>query len=170
MSAINLKKVQEKAAELGTLEAANKALKNVASKKCRLLKQKSKDGYQQELTKILQEEQLLKEAKKLIVPKKLTVTTMTEADIEKLSYDDTIKAIKSIQSKKCNEQYNDDKSEFNKAVAIEEMLLAHKANVKPTEPNVVKKSEINDLIHHLETQQQDLDMSYILEQLKNVIK
>ena len=34
-------------------------------------------------------------------PKKLTVTTMIQSDIDQLDYDETMKAIKSIQSKKC---------------------------------------------------------------------
>jgi len=170
-----LTKVQEKSAELShDLDKVTLEIKRVQSLKCRLAKQKFKKSYDAEMREVLAEEQLLKEVRMLILPKKAKVTTISEEEISVLNHDETIKAIKSIQSKKCNTQFlTEDKAtnvEYQDACRIEKLLLAHKATVKPITDTVVKKSSINDLINLLETSQTDLDKEYILEQLKNMTK
>jgi hypothetical protein len=175
----NLKQIQEKAADLIKLAAAEKIstldkitleIKRVQSLKCRLAKQKFKVTYDAEMREVLAQEQLLKEVRVHILPKKATVTTISQAEIDVLNHDQTIKAIKSIQSKKCNTQFlTPDKAtnvEYQDACRIEQMLLAHKATVKPIAETVVTKSSINDLIALLESSQDDLDKAYIIEQLK----
>lgn len=170
----NLTKIAEKAAELDfDLEKVKLGLKRVQSAKCRLKKMKEKPSYETEMREVLAEEQLLKEVRDYIEPKKVTVTTMTLEQIQALTYDETVKAIKSIQSKKCLSQFAtkniEDNVEYQEACRIEEMLKEHRKTVKPIEDNVVKKSNINDLIEQLSNQESTIDKEYILEQLKNLM-
>lgn len=167
---INLKDIEFEAKKYKNVEEVKKALKSIQSQKCRLQKQKTKENYEQDFAKIVLKEQLLKEVRSYLEPKKITVTTMTKEDIKLLNYDETIKAIKSIQSKKCNEQYNDDQTEFLKAVEIEKMLLEHKATIKPVDEYSIKKSEINDLISNLQNLDSKVSKEYILEQLSKLTK
>lgn len=169
-----LKNVQEKAQELGfDIEKVKSEIRRVQSVKCRLLKQKAKPTYETEMTQIIKEEQLLKEVRSHIEPRKITATTMTSEDIALLNFDETIKAIKSIQSKKCNTQYLtenvDENIEYQDAIRIEKLLLEHKKTVKPIEDTVVKKSDINELIQHLENQQENVSKEYIIEKLKELL-
>jgi hypothetical protein len=153
------------------VELLKKEMKKVQSQKCRLLKQKSKKTYESELTEILKLEQLIKETRSYLVPKLLTVTTMNQEQINELNYDETIKAIKSIQSKKCNSQYETDDKETNtnyqEALRIEKMLLEHKKNVKPIDETVIKKSSIDNLIEQM-SNLETIDKDYLLEQLNNL--
>lgn len=168
---IKLNQVKELAEKLGTVEEILREQKKVASQKCRHKKMKGLENYEQKMTEILTYEQLLKEAKDYLSPKKVTVTTMSWEQIQELTYDETVKAIKSIQSKKCNTQYltTDVKEnvEYQEAVRIEEMLKKHRENIKPLE-NAVSKNNVNDLIEHvsnLETVDKDYVLK-LLEQLK----
>lgn len=164
-----LKEIEQKAKELENLENCIKELRNVQTKKCRLQNQKSRKDYESQMTKLLKEEQLLKEVRNYFEPKRTFVTKMTRSDIEQLNFDETIKAIKSIQSKKCNSQWMEDKTELENALEIEEMLLEHKKNVKPIEENVVKKSTIQDLIRHFESQETKVSKEYVIQQLQKLI-
>lgn len=173
MSKINLTAVAEKAAEFNhDINDLNKELKRVASVKCRLKKMKNRPGYEAEMTEVVKEEQLLKEAKDYITPRKVTTTTMTSADIALLNHDETIKAIKSIQSKKCNEQYLTadpmENPEYVKALEIEKLLLEHKKLVKPIEDTVVKKSTVNDLLNEVENLE-NVSKEWLAEQLKKLL-
>lgn len=165
-----LKEIEKLAKEFNNdLEEVKKELKKVQSQKCRLLKQKSKSTYEAEMSKILKREQALKEVRSYIEPKKVTVTTMTESDIKLLNFDETIKAIKSIQSKKCLSQYEETMDEYNRACEIEQMLLKHKENIRPVPENCVEKSSVNYLIQHLQTLDEKVDTAYVIEQLTKLI-
>lgn len=163
--------IQELATKLGTVENVNKKLKSLQSSKSRLKKQKSRENYEELMTNLLQEEQALKEARAYLEPKKVTVTTMSQEDIDVLTYDETVRAIKSIQSKKCLVQFDPDATdEYEQALKIEEMLKAHREVVKEHSENLVKKSKINDLIHHLSEQDQQLDKDYVVGLLQKLIE
>lgn len=166
---IELKEIEKEAAKYSTLEDVKKQLKSIQSIKCRLIKQKDRVDYEQEFAKITLKEQIIKEVRAYMEPKKVTVTTMSKEQISVLTFDATVKAIKSIQSKKCNEQYNSDKTEYNKAIEIEQILLDHKATVKPVEDTLVQKSKINDLIDEVENLDTKIDKDWILEQLRNLL-
>lgn len=170
MSNLKVNQIQELSEKFNNVEEVKKELKKVQSQKCRLLKQKAKETYQTEFDQITSYEQMLKEVRQLFEPKKVTVTTMSWEQIQDLNYDETIKAIKSIQSKKCNSQYMTadpaENVEYQEALRIEEMLKKHKENIKPVEETVVKKSDLNDLIAHLEQQQDNLSPEYMIELLK----
>jgi len=167
-----LKEIKKLAEELGTVEACRAELKRIQSIKCRLKKQKVRADYEVEMAKVVAQEQALKEAREYLEPKKTTFTTMSAEDIALLTYDETIRAIKSVQSKKCNSQYLteniEDNAEYQDAIRLEKMLLEHKKLVKPIEDTVVKKSQVNDLIHQLENVD-EMSKDEIVERLKELL-
>lgn len=170
MTNIDMTLVKKTAEEFqGSVELVNKKIKSIQSMKSRLKKQKSKPTYNDEMATILKEEQLLKEVRNYLEPKEITVTTMSKDDIKLLNYEETVRALKSIQSKKSLTRYNEDQTEFNMACQIETWLKEHRELVKDVHDTVVRKSDINDIIEHLENQEQQLDKDYVIEMLKNLI-
>ena len=155
--------------EFVNVEEAKKELRNVQSKKCRFAKKKDREDYDQVMTELLKREQALKELVKFYEPKKTFVTQYTKEDVEKLDYEETLKAIKSIQSRKCNTNYPELEDEYQKACKIEAMLLEHKMAVKPADQTTVKKSQVQNLINHLQTQKRvsKAEMIGYLERLIN---
>ena len=172
MEKLDLVKVQECVAEFdGSVDKINAKLKSLQSQKSRLKKQKAREDYNEKMSALLGEEQLLKEARQYLEPKAIAVTEMTESDIEKLTYDETVRAIKSIQSKKCLIQFDPDATtEYERTLQIEEMLKAHREVTKEHSDNLIKKSKVNDLINHIEQQEQEIDKDYILKLLQDLIK
>ena len=170
---INVKEVEVKSAELNhDLEKVNKELKRVASVKCRLIKQKGRADYEQTLEKVLKEEQLLKEVKTFITGSKKTVMTLSQEDIDNLTYDETIKAIKCVQSKKTNTKWQTDEpgnnDQYREACKVEESLKSHLATVKPITDNTIKKSAVQSVIDTIESSG-DVSTEKILEMLKELI-
>jgi len=173
MKMTNLKSVEKVANELGNdLEKVQRELKRVQSIKCRLKKQKGKSSYQEEMTKVLQEEQILKEVRQLLEPKEKTVTTFEQEDVDRLDYDETVKAIKSIQSKKTLTKWltdvEGDNDEYRNACRIEEMLKKHRDNIRPIEETVVRKSDLVTIIDTIESNK-DLSQERIVELLKGLL-
>lgn len=169
----NVKEVEKKAMELGNdLETVKRELKRVASVKCRLLKQKGRPDYAEALNAVLAEEQLLKEARSYITGVKKTVTTFEQGDVDQLTYDETIKALKSIQSKKSLTKWltdvEGDNDEYRGACKIEEMLKGHLKNVKPIEDNTVRKSDVQSVIDTIEATGK-ISTEKILEMLKALV-
>ena len=168
-----LKNIEKVAKSYQNVDEVKKAIRSLQSRKSRLKKQKGRKDYDALMTEILQQEQLLKEVRDYFEPKTIPVPKMTQKDIELLNYDETIKAIKSIQSKKCLVQHATenikDNEEYKKACEIERMLLEHKKKVKPIEETVVRKSDINDLIDHLENQAEKISTQYVISLLKELL-
>ena len=151
MAEINLKAVEAKAQELGNdLEAVKKAIKSLQSKKSRLGKQKFRKDYDEQMLKVLADERLLVEVRQLLDPKEKFVTQYEQADVDMLDYDETVKAIKSIQSKKClcqdATENIEDNVEYQNACRIEKMLQEHRKMLKPTEDCYVRKTDILTVI------------------------
>ena len=97
----DLKKIESISTKFDNdVEKLAKELKRVQSIKCRLKKQKGKRSYQSEMTEVIKYEQVLKEARQLLDPKEKPVTMYDQKDVDQLDYDEVIKAIRSIQSKK----------------------------------------------------------------------
>lgn len=168
-----LKNVETKAVELNNdIELVKKELKRVASVKCRLLKQKFSPDYEAKMTAVLAEEQLLKEVRSYIVGARKTVTTFEQADVDQLTYDETVKALKSIQSKKSLTRWltpvECDNDEFRNAVRIENMLKEHIKLVKPIEDNTIRKSDLQNVIDTIESTGK-ISTEKILEMLKELI-
>ena len=163
-----LTNIVEESKKYNSLEDVEKELRSIQTKKCRFKKQKERKDYEKVMTEILRKEQVLKEVKNLFQRKRTTVTNFCQKDVDLLDYDETIKAIKSIQSKKCNTQYLTDKTEYNSAVEIEKMLLEHKKNVKPVPETAVEKSKVYDLIKSIENLK-DVDKDTMIRKLQELL-
>jgi hypothetical protein len=168
----NLKEIEKKANELKTVENVAKELKRIQSIKCRLKKQKGKSTYEAEMTEVIKQEQLLKEVRQLLDPKEKPVTMYEQADVDKLDYDETIKAIRSIQSKKTLSRWltdvECDNDEFRNAVRIEKMLIERREIIKPVDENNVRKTEIQTIIDTIESSG-ELSQKQILELLNKLV-
>jgi len=169
-----LKNIERMAKSYANVEEVKKAIRSVQTQKSRLKQQKNRKDYDEKMTEILQKEQLLKEVRDYFEPKTVPVPEMTWDDIKLLNYDETMKAIKSIQSKKCNVQHAteniNDNVEYKKACQVEEWLKEHKENIKPIEETVVRKSDINDLIQHLKNQEEKISTEYVISLLEELLK
>jgi hypothetical protein len=154
------------------IEQISKELKRIQSIKCRLKKQKGKSSYEKEMNEVLRYEQVLKEARQLLDPKEKPVTEYDQIDINQLDYDETVKAIRSIQSKKTltrwltTEEGNND--EFRKAVEIEKMLIIRREQIKPVDELNIRKTDVQTIIDTIESSG-NLSQEKILELLKNLI-
>lgn len=130
------------------LEQIKKELKRVASIKCRLNKQKGKSSYEEDMRKVLEEENKLKALRDTLIQPKKTVTNFTQEDIQQLSYEEITKAIKSIQSKKSNTKWltpiEGDNDEYRNACRIEEMLNQRRSELQPSVVSL--KSNIIELL------------------------
>lgn len=168
----NLKEIEKKANELKTVENVARELKRIQSIKCRLKKQKGKSTYEAEMTEVIKQEQLLKEVRQLLDPKEKPVTMYEQADVDKLDYDETIKAIRSIQSKKTLSRWltdvEGDNDEFRNAVKIEKMLIERREMIKPVDENNVRKTEIQTIIDTIESSG-ELSQKQILELLNKLV-
>jgi hypothetical protein len=150
------------------LEQIKKELKRVASVKCRLNKQKGKKSYEEDMRKVLEEEEQLKALRDSLVQPKKTVTNFTYEDVQQLSYEEVLKAIKSIQSKKSNTKWltpiEGDNDAFRNACRIEDMLNERKSELQPTAMSI--KSKLEALISN----SVDMSKEELVEQLKSIIE
>ena len=172
MTKTNLKEVEKVAAELGTVENIARELKRVQSIKCRLKKQKGKATYETEMTEVIKQEQILKEARQLLDPKEKPVTQYEQADVDQLDYDETIKAIRSIQSKKTLSRWltpvEGDNEEFKKACEIEKMLIERRESIKPVDNEYVRKTDVQTIIDTIESSG-NLSQEKVVELLKSLM-
>lgn len=154
------------------VEKVRKELKRIQSVKCRLKKQKGKSSYEKEMAEVLKYEQVLKEARQLLDPKEKPVTQYTQEDIDKLDYDETIKAIRSIQSKKALTKWlttvEGDNDEYRKACEIEKMLIERRKKIKPVDNEYVRKTDVQTIIDTIESSGK-LSQEKIVELLKRLI-
>lgn len=173
MTKTNLKEVEKVAVELGSVEAVAKELKRVQSIKCRLKKQKGKATYESEMSEVLREEQLLKEARQLLEPKEKPVTMYSKEDVDLLDYDETIKAIRSIQSKKTLTRWlttvEGDNDEYRNACKIEAMLIERRKSIKPVDNEYVRKSDLQTIIDTIE-ESGKLSQAKVVELLKGLVE
>ena len=169
----NLKDIEKVAQKFDNdVLAIGKELKRVQSIKCRLKKQKGKSTYEEEMTKVISYEQILKEARQLLDPKEKPVTMYDQNDVDQLDYDETIKAIRSIQSKKTLSKWltdvEGDNDEYRNACKIEKMLLEHKETIKPVEPEYIRKTDLQTIIDTIESSG-NLTQERIVELLKGLM-
>lgn len=169
----NMKEIEKVAKKFNNdLEAVAKELKRVQSMKCRLKKQKGKKTYEKEMTEVIKYEQVLKEARQLLNPKEKPVTKYTQEDVDQLDYDETIKAIRSIQSKKTLSRWltdvEGDNDEYRNACAIEAMLIARRESIKPIDNDHIRKSDLQTIIDTIEDSGA-LSQEKIVELLKSLM-
>ena len=165
----DLRMIEKKADELGRdMETVIKEIKRVQSAKCRLKKFKGRSDYDVKMTAILQEEEVLKEVRQLLDPKEKPVTMYTEDDVKMLDCDETVKALKSIQSKKCLTKYDPDNQEgYKKACEIETWLNEHKKSVKPVDTAYIRRTDLQTVIDTIK-ETGDIKVETILEMLENL--
>lgn len=172
MAKTNLKEIEKKANELKTTENVARELKRVQSLKCRLTKQKGKATYEAEMAEVLKQEQVLKEVRQLLDPKEKPVTKYEQDDVDQLDYDETIKAIRSIQSKKTLSRWlttvDGDNDEFRNAERIEKMLIERREAIKPVDENNVRKTDVQTIIDTIESSGK-LSQEKIVELLKSLV-
>lgn len=169
----NLKEIEKIAKKFDNdVEKIARELKRIQSVKCRLKKQKGKRTYQSEMTEVIRYEQVLKEARQLLNPKKKPVTQYEQADIDQLDYDETIKAIRSIQSKKTLTKWlttvEGDNDEYKKACEIERMLIERREKIKPVDNEFVRKTDVQTIIDTLESSGK-LSQEKVVELLKRLL-
>lgn len=169
----NMKEIEKVAEKFGNdLETVAKELKRVQSLKCRLKKQKGKKTYEEEMTEVVKYEQVLKEVRQLLDPKEKPVTMYTQEDVDQLDYDETIKAIRSIQSKKTLTRWltdvEGDNDEFRKAVEIEKMLIERRESTKPVDNEYVRKTDVQTIIDTIESSG-NLSQEKVVELLKSLM-
>ena len=169
----NLKDVEKIAEQFGNdVEAIKKELKRVQSIKCRLKKQRGRKTFEEELTEALKYEQILKDAKQLLEPKEKPVTKFEQEDVDKLAYDETIKAIRSIQSKKTLTRWltdvECDNDEYRNACKIEAMLIEHRNKIKPVDNAYIRKSDLQTIIDTIESSG-ELSQERVIEMLKSLL-
>ena len=154
------------------VEKVARELKRIQSVKCRLKKQKGKSSYEKEMTEVIKYEQALKEARQLLNPKEKPVTQYTQEDVDQLDYDETIKAIRSIQSKKTLTKWltdvEGDNDEYRKACEIEKMLIERRNKIKPVDNEYVRKTDVQTIIDTLESSGK-LSQEKIVELLKSLL-
>lgn len=172
---IELKAVEEKAAELNyDLEAVKKEIKSVQSAKCRLGKQKSRKDYDAKMLEVLAKERLLVEVRQLLDPKEKPVTHYEQADVDMLDYDEVVKALRSIQSKKTLSKYISeepgDNDEYRNACRIEEMLKERRDILQPVDNEHIRKTDLQTVIDTIEqTGNKTIKVETVLELLKNLM-
>ena len=169
----NMKEIEKLSQSLdNNVENVARELKRLQSIKCRLKKQKFKSTYEKEMTEVLKSEQMLKEVRQLLEPKDKPVTMYEQSDVDLLDYDETIKAIRSIQSKKTLSKWltptENDNDEYRNAVRIETMLIERRESIKPVDENNVRKSEIVTIIDTIESNE-NLSQEKIVELLKSLL-
>lgn len=170
----NLKDIEKVAKEFNNdVLAIAKELKRIQSVKCRLKKQKGKSTYEEDMKKVLGYEQVLKEAKNLLDPKEKPVTMFEQSDVDLIEdYDELEKAIRSIQSKKANTRWltttEGDNDEYRNAEKIEKMLIARRQELKPVQPEFVRKSDVQTIIDTIESSG-NLSQERIVELLKSLL-
>lgn len=169
----NLKEIEKVANQFeNDILLLNKELKRVASIKCRLKKMKGKSTYEEDMKKVLSYEQVLKEAKQLVDPKEKPVTMYTQEDVDQLDYDETVKAIRSIQSKKTNSRWltttEGDNDEFRNACRIEKMLIERRNQIKPVDDEYIRKTDLQTIIDTIESSGK-LSQDKIVELLKGLM-
>jgi hypothetical protein len=166
---MSVQKILEK---LSTIDSINLELKKVQSQKCRLKKMLSKPGTKDELSRVLMYEEELKQARQVLKPRDKNVTEFELDDIKKLDYDQTIRALRSIQSKKTLTRYlgtiPEQNEEYKKACEIESMLKNHRESIGPIDEKVVRKTDIETIINTIETSDK-LSKKQIEDLLKKLI-
>lgn len=165
-------RIQKLMEEMGSIENVKNELKKVQSLKCRLKKQRGRSDYTTEMDRILNYENDLKDVRNLMDPREKPITKYTQEDVDRLDYDQTIKGIKSIQSKKTLTRWltdvEGDNEEFKNACIIETMLIEHRNKIKPLDPDHVRKSDIITIIDTIESSG-TLSQEKIVELLRTLV-
>lgn len=175
---IDMTKVLNAAADLHyNIDELNKAFKRVASAKTRLKQSAGRPDFNEKMTRVLQEEQLLKHVRDYLTEPRKTVSNLTAEDIAVMNYDEVTRAIASIQSKKTHTRWADDcerdddgmyipgtGAKYKEACRIERMLQERKFELKPNIGGF-SKATLRELIATLRLCS-DLDVKTCLDRIE----
>lgn len=178
MSNIDMTQVVSKATELNySMVELNKAFKRIASAKTRLKQSAGRPDFNEKMTVVLQEEQLLKHVRAYIASPRKTVNDLEAEDIAAMDFDEVCRAIKSIQSKKTHTKWADDCQKdsngmfvpgtgamYKEACRIEQMLLERKFELKPNAGGF-SKATLREFIANLRVCS-DLDVATCLDRIE----
>lgn len=148
------------------LAEIDKKLKSLSTKKSRLQPLKKLPSTINKIADILLEAEELRLEKARIKAPRKTFTTLTQADVDLLDYEETLRALESIRSKKSNTRNYEDQTSFLEATEIEQMLLERRTAIQPTERISLKFSEIQEL---LEQNSKQTDPEWLANKLLELI-
>lgn len=173
MTTTNLKEIEKIANQFNNdVLEIGKELKRIQSKKCRLAKMSGRSDYQEQMTSVLQYEEILKRARQLLDPKEKPVTMYEQSDVDQLDYDETVKAIRSIQSKKTLSKWltevENDNDEYRNACRIEKMLIERRNQIKPVDNEYIRKTDLQTIIDTIQSTN-DISKERIVELLNNLM-
>ena len=150
----NMTAIVAKASELNNdVLAIQRELKRVASIKCRLKKMPFRSDFEANMTAILQEEELLKNVRSYVAGPRKNVNTLTQEEVDLMTLDEVMKAIKSIQSKKYHTKWlttePGDNDEYREACRIEDMLKARRDALAPKSNGYISRIDLQTLLYTL---------------------
>lgn len=154
------------------LEAVKRELKRLSSAKSRLNKRPNAPGFEEQMTKLLQAEYTMQRVREYLAGTKKSYTTMSKDDIKNLSYDECVKALKSIQCKKTHTRWltdtEGDNDEYRSACQIEAWLKEHKETIEPRKTGYIQKTDLLSRLSTLRTCG-DLTAEDVINDLENYI-
>jgi len=171
MSTIDMQAVKAKAELLSyDMVKIQRELKRIASVKCRLKKNPRLSTFNEEMTKVLQEEYLLKSVRDLVNGPRKNVNTLTQDEVDKMNAEEVIKAIKAIQSKKYHTRWLNDEEcnndAYREACRIEDMLKHRRESLSHS--SGATKYEVQKLLDVLKTCK-DLSTDDCIKRIEAVI-
>lgn len=168
---VDMSAVVTKANELDNdIAKIRQELKRVQCVKHRLKQIPNKPSFQTELTKVLQEEELLKSVRDYVQGPRKNVNTLTQEMVDIMSMDETMRALKAIQSKKTHTKWLStepgDNDEYREACRIENMLKAHRDKIMPKNYGLIHAKEIRAYLEVLKycDDMDKLDCIYAIEE------
>lgn len=171
---IDMRKVVAAANDLdNSIENVNRELRKIATIKCRVKKSPGRSDFQENLTNILQKEELLKNVKSYLSGPRKTVFNLTQEEIDVMDIEEVIRAIKSIQSKKTHTKWQTtnpgDNDEYREACRVENMLKARRAQLEPKVTGVMSRVK---LLAYLEVLRicDDLTVDECIEKIEWFVK
>ena len=170
----DMRAVIETAANLdNNIENVNRELKRLASVKCRLKKMPGRSDFQANMTAVLQQEELLKNVRAYLNGPRKNVNTVTQEDVDRMTLDETMKAIKAIQSKKYHTKWltnnPGDNDDYREACRIEEMLKKHRDIMAPRVTGHISRNELLDFIGIIRMCD-DIDVDTCLDRIEQFVK
>lgn len=180
---MNMTNVIAKSTELDNdLVKVHRELKRIASVKCRLKKLSNARDYEEKMTRVLQEEQLLKNVRDYLNGPRKNINTVTQEEIDNMDYDEVCRALNAIRSKKTHTLWAADceKGEdglyipgsgasYKEACRIEEMLKVRRNDVKPIENNAIRKTDLQAMLDTLKVCS-DLDVTTCIARIEQFMK
>jgi hypothetical protein len=171
MKNLNLKEIGTQSMD-STKEKIRLGLKSLQSDKYKLKKMKDEyplDKYEIKMIEILKDEQILKEMRNFLNPKKITYKEMTIDMIWNLSLDEVNHGLKSLQSAKSMNKFNLPMKEEIESKELEFIQRRNELKGNGNSSNI-KKSKIEDLLENLSLLSKDDKILEMERRIKELMK